>query len=40
MGGGGAEREGVQESKLGSRLGVVSTEPDTDLELMNCDFMT
>ena len=30
---GGAEREGDAESKAGSRLRAVSTEPDTGLEL-------
>ena len=40
MNGGGAEREGDTESKAGSRLGAVSTEPDTGLKLMNCEIMT
>ena len=40
MGGGGAEREGDTESKAGSRLSAVSTEPDTRLELTNCEIMT
>ena len=35
MGGGGAEREGDTESKAGSRLRAVSTEPDVGLELMD-----
>ena len=38
--GGGAEREGDTESKTGSRLWAVSTEPDTGLELMNREIMT
>ena len=37
---GGAEREGDTESKVGSRLPAVSTEPNLGLELMNCDIMT
>ena len=40
MNGGGAEREGDTESEAGSRLQNVSTEPDTGLELMNCEIMT
>ena len=36
----GAEREGDTESKAGSRLQAVSTEPDTGLELMNHEIMT
>ena len=36
----GAEREGDTESKAGSRLQAVSTEPDAGLELMNCEIMT
>ena len=35
-----AEREGDTESKAGSRLQAVSTEPDVGLELMNCEIMT
>ena len=37
---GGAEREGDMESKAGSRLWAVSTEPDTGLELTNREMMT
>ena len=37
---GGAEREGNTESKVGSRLRAVSTEPDAGLELPNCEIMT
>ena len=33
---GGAEREGDPESKAGSRLQAVSTEPDVGLELTSC----
>ena len=33
MSGGGAEREGDTESKAGSRLRAVGTEPDAGLEL-------
>ena len=40
MSGGGAEREGDTESKAGSRLWAVSTEPDTGLELTSCEIMT
>ena len=40
MSGGGAEREGVTESEAGLRLQVVSTEPDAELELTNCEIMT
>ena len=36
----GAEREGDVESKAGSRLRVVSTEPDAELEPTNCEIMT
>ena len=35
-----AEREGDTESKAGSRLWVVSTEPDAGLEPMNREIMT
>ena len=35
----GAEREGDTKSKIGSRLQVVSTEPNAGLELMNCEIM-
>ena len=38
--GGGAEREGDTESKAGSSLRAVSTEPDAGLELMKCEIMT
>ena len=34
-----AKREVDTESKPGSRLGAVSTEPDADLKLMNCEIM-
>ena len=37
---GGAEREGDTESKGGSRLWAVSTEPNTGLEPMNHEIMT
>ena len=37
---GGAEREGDTESKAGSRLQAVSTEPDAELRPMNCEIMT
>ena len=40
MNGGGAEREGDTESETGSRLGAVSTEPDTGLELTDREIMT
>ena len=36
----GAEREGDTESKAGSRLRAVSTEPDVGLELSNQEIMT
>ena len=36
----GAEREGDTESKAGSRLQAVSTEPDVGLELVNHKIMT
>ena len=35
-----AEREGDTESKAGSRLRAVSTEPNTELELTNPEIMT
>ena len=38
--GGGAEREGDTESKAGSRLWAVSTEPSVGLELTNHEIMT
>ena len=38
--GGGAEREGNTETKAGSRLRAVSTEPDAGLEPTNCEIMT
>ena len=38
--GGGAEREGDRESKAGSRLRAVSTEPDAGLEPTNCEIVT
>ena len=37
---GGSEREGDTESEAGSSLWAVSTEPDTGLELTNCEIMT
>ena len=37
---GGAESEGDTESKAGSGLQAVSTEPDAGLELMNREIMT
>ena len=40
MSGGGAEREGDTESKAGSRLCAVSTEPDMGLEPMNHEIMS
>ena len=36
----GAQREEDTESKAGSRLRAVSTEPDAELELMNCEIVT
>ena len=36
----GVEREGDTESEAGSRLWAVSMEPDTGLELVNCEIMT
>ena len=36
----GAEREGDTESKAGSRLRAVSTEPEAGLELTNCEIVT
>ena len=36
----GAEREGDTESEAGSRLLVLSTEPDTGLELTDREIMT
>ena len=35
-----AERGGDTESEAGSRLQVVSTEPDAGLELTGCEIMT
>ena len=37
---GGAETEGDTESEAGSRLWAVSTEPDTGLELTDCEIVT
>ena len=37
---GGAEREGDTESKAGSRLRAVSTEPDAGLELTDREITT
>ena len=34
------KREGDTESKAGSRLWAVSTEPNVGLELMNCEILT
>ena len=34
------QRKGVTESKAGSRLRAVSTEPDVGLKLTNCEIMT
>ena len=39
MNGGGAEREGDTESETGSRLGAISTEPNTGLQLTNHEIM-
>ena len=35
----GAEREGDTESEAGSRLQAVSTEPNTELQLLNHEIM-
>ena len=40
MNGGGSEREGDTESEIGSRLWVVSTEPNAGLELTDRETMT
>ena len=40
MSGGGVEREGDTESKGGSRLRAVNTEPDVGLELTNREIVT
>ena len=40
MNGGRSEREGDTESKSGSRLRALSTEPDAGLELTDCKIMT
>ena len=40
MSGGGADREGDTESKAGSRLWAVSTEPDMGLKPMNHEIVT
>ena len=37
---GGAQRGGDTESKAGSRLQAISTEPDTGLKLTNYEIMT
>ena len=37
---GGAERKGDTESEAGSGLRAVSTEPDVELKLVNCEIMT
>ena len=39
-GGVGAEREGDTQSEGGSRLWAVGTEPDTGLELTDCEIVT
>ena len=39
-GGGEGQREGDTESKAGSRLRAVNTEPDMGLEPTNCEIMT
>ena len=39
-GGSGVEREGDTEYEAGSMLWSVSTEPNTGLQLKNCDIMT
>ena len=36
----GAERETYTESKLGSRLSAVNTDPNAGLKLVNCEIMT
>ena len=36
---GGAERQGDTETKAGSRLWAISTEPDMGLEHTNCEIM-
>ena len=40
MSGGGAERQGGTEFKVGSGLQDISTEPDAGLELTNREIMT
>ena len=40
MNGGGAEREGDTESETGSRLRVISPEPDAGLKLTDCEIVT
>ena len=40
MSGGGAERQEDTESKAGSRLQAVSTEPNVQLEPTSCEIMT
>ena len=40
MNGGGSQREGDTESKAGSRLRAVSTEPDAGPEPMDHEIMT
>ena len=37
---GGEERGGDTESKAGSRLRAVNTDPDAGLKLTNCEIMT
>ena len=40
MSGGGTEREGDPESKAGSRLPAIGTEPDAGLELTDREIVT
>ena len=40
MNGGGSEREGDTESKTGSKLRAVGTEPDAGLKLTDSEIMT
>ena len=40
MNGGGSEKEGDRGSETGSRLGAVSTKPDSGLELTDHEIMT
>ena len=36
----GRDREGDTESEAGSRLQAVSTEPDVELDITNCEILT